>query len=196
MKVSVLIPTMGRRADLLKHVTERYLETIPHENEIIVNDDDATIGAKTNALAKLATGDVWMFGVDDALPHPGWFEAGLEVLRAGQVPAARFLTPGGSPDGPADTLASGVVVKHTRLLFTFPDLWHRVGECIDANWRTDVDHSERIIEAGVQIVACQGFAFTHLNGARDWQTAQGKMRDKAAYRASRVRRGLSGMVTT
>jgi GT2 family glycosyltransferase len=72
-----------------------------------------------------------------------------------------------------------------------PAIYEKVGPFIDASWYVDFDYSERLIAAGIPIVACDGYSFTHLDGERDWHTAVVDDQERRLWEASREARGVA-----
>lgn len=188
-ELSVFIPTVGNRPKMLARVKEAvYLE---HPDAQIFVVENVSWGKGLNLCAKLATGSYWSCYCDDTVPLPGWFEAGRAMLDAGAMPASRYLNADGSPLKPGwDDAPHGARVDWCRSFLLTSELYAQVGSFIDATWMCDIDYSERINRAGWEILACDGFAFTHLDGPRDWQTPEVDAYEREQYTLSHRRQGV------
>lgn len=188
MILSILIPTTGRREEMLRIVSATYVAQYPDAEILTVAGK--TWGAGLNDLIPKAKGDYLLCACDDTLPHGGWFEAGLATLLEGKEPASRYFTKTGEPLHPRDLRTHGEPVEWCRSFLLTPEIFEAVGPFIDATWYADIDYSERIQDAGWPIVACDGFAWTHLDGERDWQTEEESAREMGCYLESHRVRGV------
>lgn len=91
MTVSVVIPTVTGREEWLEQCVKAYGETTP-DAEVIVVTDRASCGIAWGVGAAQATGEYIHFTADDLAPLPGWWEAAVEVVDEGKLPAANVLT--------------------------------------------------------------------------------------------------------
>jgi GT2 family glycosyltransferase len=195
--LSVLIPTTGRRPELLERCLEAYTDRhgVPPGIAPVVPEvaviDGYTWGEGLNQLAKRASGDYWLCICDDTLPWPGWFEAAKAKVDAGFTPASRYFQPTGEPLHPSDMIPDGEIVPWCRSFLLTPEIYDEVGPFIDTTWYADTDYSERLRASGREIVGCDGFCFTHLNGERDWLTAEEQARELLEYQKSHERQGIS-----
>jgi GT2 family glycosyltransferase len=112
------------------------------------------------------------------------------MLDEGVEPASRYFTRDGDPVHPVDVMPHGERVGWCRSFLLTRELYERVGPFIDATWYSDWDYSERLVAAGVPILACDGFSFTHLDGPREWLTGAEDARQRAEYEASHRRQGI------
>lgn len=186
--LSILIPTTGRREELLRVVTATYTAQYPDAE--ILTCEDRTWGWGLNDLIAQASGEYLLCGCDDTLPHAGWFEAGRVTLDAGKEPASRYFRRDGTPLHERDATPHGQPVGWCRAFLLTPDIFREVGPFIDATWYADIDYSERLETAGWPIVACDGFAWTHLDGERDWQTPEMDAYEREQYMESHRQRGI------
>ncbi len=187
MTVSVLIPTVAGREQVLEETTAGYQETAPG-CEILITTGRSW-GAGLNELAELATNELLLFAPDDALPGPGWLEAGVEMLERGVIPIARYLNRDGSPLGEQDGAAHGAPFAWTRLFLIPREIFRELGPMIDATWWADVEYSERIVDSGRPMQICGPFAFTHLDGDRSlWLDDVEMERQKTLYDGVRARK--------
>jgi GT2 family glycosyltransferase len=188
--ISVLIPTVGDREDLLQECASAYRDE--HRDEVeILTIEGHTWGAGCNALAEFAQGDYWLFACDDTKPQPDWFVRAASLVDRGLTPASRYFQRDGSPLHASDLTPHGAPVAWCRSFLLTPARYAEVGPLIDATWYSDVDYSERLRAHGYEIVGCDGFSFTHLHGERGWLTPEVAVAEEAAYLASheRIERG-------
>lgn len=186
--LSVFIPTIGTRPLMLARVKEAIYAEHPDAQIFVV--ENSSWGKGLNFAAELATGRYWSCCCDDTVPQPGWFEAGRAMLDTGVEPASRYFNVDGSPVHPVDLMPHGEPVGWCRSFLLTPEMYREVGPFIDATWYSDWDYSERLVAAGYPILACDGFAFTHLDGSREWNTPAEDARQRAEYEASHRRQGI------
>lgn len=189
-ELSVLIPTTGRRKLMLDEVRTAIVLQLPDAE--ILTCEGFSWGEGLNLLAMTAKGEYLSCCCDDTVPLPGWFDAGRAMLDEGYTPASRYLNVDGSPLKPGtDDAPHGSVVAWCRSFLLTQEIFREVGYFIDATWYADVDYSERLRASGREILACDGFVFTHLNGERDWQTAEVTSGELDAYHESHRRQGIA-----
>lgn len=186
--LSVLIPTLGDRDGMLFQVTAAIRAEHP-DAEILVLEGHSW-GEGLNRLIARAGGEYLSCCCDDTVPQEGWFEAGQAMLDSGAEPASRYFTRDGGPLHPVDLMPHGEPVGWCRSFLLTREVYERVGPFIDATWYADWDYSERLVAAGIPVLACDGFAFTHLDGPREWLTAAEDRRQRAEYEASHRRQGI------
>lgn len=187
-ELSILIPTTGRRAEMLRVVECTY--AAQHSKAEILTVEGFTWGSGLNELAKKAKGDYWLCATDDTLPHVGWFDAGRGFVDFHKQPASRYFDQAGTPLHGRDSAPHGLAVEWCRSFLLTPAIYAAVGPFIDATWYADVDYSERLEAAGWPITACDGYAWTHLDGERDWQTEEESARELECYLESHRVRGV------
>ena len=188
--LSVLIPTVGGREDMLHQVKTACEQTVPGCEVLIVYG--FSWGEGLNQLATVAKGDYWSCCCDDTVPLPGWFEAGRALVDEGLTPASRYLNVDGSPLKHGwDDAPHRKVLDWCRSFLLTPAIYADVGPFIDATWYTDIDYSERLRKSGREIVACDGYAFTHLGGERTWLTTEVCRREEEAYWDSHRAQGIA-----
>lgn len=101
MQVSVIIPTMVGREQLLK----KLLSTIPKQYEVIVVDDmDILLAAKRNKGAKKAKGEYFFFVDDDNYLELGAIQIALEVVSKPGIGIVGFMA---CYDDKKDSVADG-----------------------------------------------------------------------------------------
>lgn len=172
---------------MLERVKAAFFEQIPDIQILTISG--LSWGAGLNALAPQAIGDYWLTCCDDTIPWPGWFEAARSIVDGGKQPAVRYFEQNGEPNNSEFDLAEhGALLTWSRCYLLTPQIFETVGPFIDASWWVDNDYSERLIAAGFEIVACDGFCFTHLNGDHDWASSEEVARSRKAYEESSQRR--------
>ena len=187
-ELSVLIPTVGDRRPMLNQVTAAI--KAEHPGAQILSTVVSSWGKGLNEMMPSAVGEYVSCCCDDTVPQDGWFEAGRALLDTGVMPASRYFTVDGDPVHPVDEIPGGVPVGWCRSFLLTREIYERVGPFIDATWYADWDYSERLVAAGIPIVSCDGFAFTHLDGPREWLTAAEDARQRAEYEASHRRQSI------
>lgn len=186
--LTVMIGTCGTRPEMLAQVEEAFERENP-DAEVIVCEG-VSWGAAMNEMAEVASGRYLLTACDDTLPRPGWFGAARAMVDQGVQPACRFYELDGSitPTWPGlDGCAHGTPVPWTRLMLLTPEILDRVGPLIDASWYVDIDYANRMRAAGIEILACDGYEFTHLDGARDWKTPEEDARCRREFERSQAR---------
>lgn len=191
MKLSILIPTLPGREEMLRIVSCAHVAQ--HPDCEILTTTGYSWGEGLNQLAKKAKGDYWLCACDDILPHQGWFYAARAVVDQGLTPATRYWDMDEEPLRPGtDDAVGGSRVDWCRSFLLTEEIYSDVGPLIDATWYADVDYSERLRESGREIIACDGFSFTHLDGDRDWLTEAEDHRQWRLYQESQeVRRAVA-----
>ena len=112
MKVSVIIPTMRGREELLR----KLLSTIPDEYEkIVVDDEDLLLVAKRNKGAKLAKGEYLFFVDDDNYLAPVAIEEAVNLASQPGIGVVGFMA---FYDDKPDTVADGGSMRNDLTGFT------------------------------------------------------------------------------
>jgi GT2 family glycosyltransferase len=178
---------------MLSQVRARFFNGDVHPGgiiEVLTNTGD-TWGEGLNQLAKIARGDYWLTCCDDTVPKPGWFGPARAMVDAGIMPAQRYFDVNDEPLHEYDLAPHGTPLPWSRGYLLTPEIYSVVGKFIDASWQVDLDYSERLIECGYEIQACDGYAFTHLDGERDWLTDEVAEHERRLYAEARARRVTS-----
>lgn len=179
MKLSILIPTVPGREELLRVVSCAHVAQNP-DCEILTTSVYSW-GEGLNQLATRAKGDYWLTACDDILPHAGWFEAARAMVDEGYTPATRYWHKDGSPLKPGtDDANHGHPISWCRSFLLTPEIFFQTGKFIDTTWWADINYSERLAVRR-PIRACDGFSFTHLEGERDWLTPEEEIRQRTVY---------------
>lgn len=169
--LSVLIPTLAERREQLARTVFAYQQTAPGCEVLttaLFNSVFSGWGAGCNYLAGHATGDVFLFPSDDAVPRPGWYEAGLAALERGMMPRARLLEAGRPGNPRFDAAADWSPLDFSAFVFLPRDVFFAVGPVQPSTWYVDVEYSARLQAFGWPVVARDGFTWDHLNMPRNW----------------------------
>ena len=171
--ISVVIPTIHGRDDLLEQTLDAIEATAGCEVEFIVPRGHATCGEGWNAGAARASGDFLMLAADDMIPHEGWAHAAVTAARRGVYPAPLIVNPDGSTLC-CGTLGSGLLltgdardglpVCNSPVPFMRTHLWAEIGPSIPAHCYSDDYLAYRARLAGLSVEVRRAFKFTHLDG--------------------------------
>lgn len=183
MTLSILIPTVGGRDEMLMRVIAAHREQ--HPDARILPLGGYSWGEGLNQLATIAFGDYWLCGCDDILPHAGWFEPARAMLDSGLTPATRYFDSDGAPlRYGTDDAPHGERIDWCRSFLLTRAIFEEVGPFIDTTWWADINYSERLRASGREITACDGFSFTHLDGPRNWLTPEEEQRQRRVYESA------------
>lgn len=170
-RISVVVPTIAGREDLLAATKAAYKANTSREVEWIEAKGYPTCGQAWNAGAASATGDYLHLSADDVEPHPGWDDAAVEAADQDFYPAPRLLTPAGAvhscgsmgaglllPDCPDWTPCVSSSFPFMRIERWTPDC------CLPIHYYADdwLAHLARV--AGLKPVVRTGYCLTHLEG--------------------------------
>jgi hypothetical protein len=100
---------------------------------------------------------------DDIEPHEGWYEAAVETIKDGFLPAPRILNGDGSLQscGDANETPNGTVVEIARIPFATKEQMACIGPIIDQMYFTDNWFSHRGRQCGWESVINRAYLFTH-----------------------------------
>lgn len=169
--LSVVIPTLKERQDQLLRTMVAYRKTAPGCELWTTDRFDSVFegwGAGVNHLLEHATGEVILAASDDAVPRWGWYEAGLAALRRGMMPRARLFEQGRDGNPRFDQAPDWDPLDFSAFIFLERRVWEQVGPVQPSTWYVDVEYSQRLIAAGIPVVARHGFDWDHLNLPRHW----------------------------
>lgn len=121
MKISAIIPTLGKRPEMLEEaVNSIKLQTIPVHEIIVVNDNDETYGNQARKINKgvlQSTGDAYFFMGDDDILLPNFAEVlSNEMLKGNwDIVTSRFRVFGNEEGehGPAGFPLCSTLVKRS-----------------------------------------------------------------------------------
>lgn len=171
--LSVILPTIAGREGRYDATRAAYARTLAGvDHEIITVRNCATAGEAWNLGAQAAKGSTLHFAVDDAEPHPGWYDAALDALHNEPewfLPSPRLVFPDGWLEG-CGTLGAGMFLPECETgtpcrsagIPTIPrSVWERVGEFLPIHYYTDDDWFHRAACLGYRCAVHRGYAFTH-----------------------------------
>ena len=191
--LSIICPTILGRENALQAVMQAFKETTPGGAEVIVPQNHPSVGQAWNEGAKKANGDVLLFTIDDAVPRPGWYEAGLSVLEDWVIPSPTLWLPDGTLEG-AGTMGGGMFLplgqertlcRSAGILLMFRRQWTAVGEFLPIHYYTDDDWTWRFAKLGGTLVNDHAYAFDHLHHHRGRSDMQRRSHmDRMAFLAN------------
>lgn len=168
--ISVVIPTVDGREDLLEQTKQAFRDTA--EVEFIVVRNERTCGDAWNMGAERASGQYLMLAGDDLLPQGGWAEVAIEAANANVLPAPRITTPDGKLEC-CGTLGQGLYIdgKEGAPVYNAPIpffrlmYWEQIGPAPSIHYYADDYLSYRArFNAGLSIEVRREYSFVHLNG--------------------------------
>lgn len=169
--VSILIPTVRGREDLLRLCVDAYLRNTDHggqvDLEFIILRDRPTCGQGWQQAAERATGNFLHFSNDDIVPQPGWLAPLLEVAEHGHV-AAPWIQHGswGGFYGAAPELGQEMdwePVNHSAMPFMSRHAFVRIGPIIATHYGVDNWIAERVRADGRQVIGRRSSVIQHFN---------------------------------
>lgn len=172
--LSIICPTILGRENALQAVMQAFKDTTPGGAEVIVPQNHPSVGQAWNEGAKKANGDVLLFTIDDAVPRPGWYEAGMEALDAWVIPSPTLWLPDGTLEG-AGTMGGGMFLplgedgaacRSAGIILVEARTWRDVGEFLPIHYYTDDDWTWRFAKKGGVVTVCHAYAFDHLHHHR------------------------------
>ena len=187
VSLSVLIPTTGRRPEILSRVSALWRESAAAEGYTveILTTCLYTWGGGVNHLGPFAKGDYVALVPDDVLPCPGLFGTAAEAIDEGVIPVGRYFHENGEPlHEHIDLLQDGDPGPWSRCFILPADTFREIGAMLDATWFADIEYSERLSAAGWRFEARAGYYFEHLDSERDWLTDEEQERSRSLYEQS------------
>jgi glycosyltransferase involved in cell wall biosynthesis len=189
--ISVVIPTIRGREDLLEQTMHAFEQTATDTIEFVIPRGRPTCGEAWNAGAAKATGDYLLLAADDMAPHEGWAPAALAAADDGVYPAPWILRVDGSTEC-CGTLGSGLLldenardglpVCNSPVPFLRRELWDQIGPAIPAHCYSDDYLAYRARLAGLAVEVRRDYLFTHLDGQVGHQPLiQRAAADRAMY---------------
>jgi hypothetical protein len=188
--LSIILPTITGREDSYRECRAAYSATLDVEYEVVTPLDYMTVGEAWNAGALQASGDTFLFAIDDAVPQPGWYDAGMLCVKRGVLPSPTLWFADGSLEG-AGTMgfggflplaADGVECRSAGLVFVDAKAWRRTGPFLPIHYYSDDEWSWRWRKQGWLVQVCHGFAFAHGHNPVGRQEMQARaMRDREAF---------------
>lgn len=199
-RLAVLVPYLPERQEIRDRVVDAYRSQETRELEIHVDlQTGFTWGAGLNRMAgryPATSCDYLLFASDDQLPRDGALQAGIDLIRGNPVtiPHATLYEDGAILGREFAQMTDGCVVPWTPVFLLPRSLQERLGPLLDLNWYVDIDYSQRLQEAGWQIMVDTGFTFDHLNPVRSWYTQEVMLEQREVYRQACVAAGRSPYV--
>lgn len=177
MVISVIIPTIQGREDLLVKCLASYEKTLASytalggNHELIVVGDKPTCGAAWNEGAARAKGDYLHFTADDIEALPGWWQGALSVANGvnqfatGDLPAPLVFNPDGSVQSCGGSWEQvepdGAVTEFTRVPFLTRNQWERVGPVPPVHYYSDNYVSAKARRLGIETRVCHRYQLVH-----------------------------------
>lgn len=190
--VSIILPTITGREDLLDVTRKAYEETVEGEAEILVVRERPTIGEAWNAGAESAEGEYLLLGADDLVPFPGAVEAGIEAAADGIYPSPWITNPDGSTVA-RGSLGGGMVLtaetpertvcNSSPIPLLRSTAWQDVGPSIPAHYYADdyLGWAARA-KADLDVRMIGAYRFQHLEGTIGRPAVQARaMADRDLY---------------
>ena len=192
--LSVLIPTTGRRPEILSRVATRWEWLARAEGYTIeiLTTSVYTWGEGCNYLMTRAKGETVALVPDDVLPCEGLYTNAKRDLDHQVMRLGRYFHENGQPLHEAmDLLEHGCSYPWSRCFMLPTETVLQLGPMIDATWYADIEYSERLTAAGWRIEARNGYWFTHLEAPRDWLTDEEEQRSRDLYDTAVRERNLT-----
>jgi len=195
-RVSIILPTIAGREDLLAVTRDAYSQTIDAEAEIVVVRERPTIGQAWNAGAAEAEGEYLLLGADDLVPFPGAVEAGIEAAADGVYPSPWITNPDGSTvargsmgggmllgaETPERTICNSSPIPFFPRKAWGEEAIVRLGPSLPIHYYADDYLAWRARRAGFRIEVVGGYHFQHLEGIVGRPAVQARaMADRDSY---------------
>lgn len=187
MKVSLIIPTIGGREQLLEQTTQSLAETCNgYETELIVVRNSPTVGEGWNQGVEASTGTHFWLGADDVTFSEGWLDAVVEAEARGWYPCPRILFANGEIEACGTIGQAGCILSEVEDGFlcgasSFPfmsrETWEEVGPSLPIGYFADDYLGYRARVAGLEVRLVRAYTLTHYVGtvgraaqvAKHWQ---------------------------
>lgn len=184
MKVSLIIPTIGGREQLLKQTINSLAETANgYDTELVVVRNSPTVGEAWNEGAKAAIGTHLWLGADDVTLTPGWLDAAVEAEEKGWYPCPRIVFPNGELEACGTLGQSGCILYEVEDGFlcnasSFPFLsresWNEIGPSPPIHYFADDYLGYQARVAGLEVRLVRDYSLVHHVGiiGRDQMVAR------------------------
>lgn len=162
--LSIICPTVDGREHHLARCKAAYELTTPVSFQWIQIHNQKTCGIAWNLGIAQATMDLIHLTADDLEPHPGWYEAAIEKVDRGLIPAPRILKPNGqlescgwdNTEKPEDS-----ITPYSRIPFA-PKVWfEKIGPMLETHYANDHYFSHQALTLGWESVIARNYLFTH-----------------------------------
>jgi GT2 family glycosyltransferase len=161
--LSIIIPTITGREESYKRCQQAYLNTMPHDWEIVTVTDRPNWPAACNEGFTYANGDYLHFTADDLEPLPGWWEEALDwITKHDELPAPKVFNY--SAQGEWDNAVDGpdkAVPHFTRIPLMTRSQYERIGPWPEIDYCADVWLSEKARTLGIETRMIHSYAFVH-----------------------------------
>lgn len=173
MSISVVIPTIKGREDLLEKTVAAFRAAIPGPDlQIVLVKERLTIGRAWNDGVPSCEGDYLMLAADDIIPAPGFEEAAVQAASADYWPAPRLINPDGS------VLATGSMgggwlmtdcadwapVVSSQFPFMRREVWTEIGPSLEIHYFADDYLAARARSCGLIPVYREPYRLMHMEG--------------------------------
>lgn len=159
--ISVVIPTITGREEVLRRCKQAYEETTPKPFELIVVRDETACGIAWGVGSKLAKGDYLHFTADDLVPHAGWAEAAIGVVDAGKFPAANVLNPVETLICPVPLEPKMASVPNVLVPFFNRTLWELGRWVVPIHYGSDDWITYLARRRDIPVEFCEAYKFSH-----------------------------------
>jgi len=162
--ISIVVPTISGREELLSLCRAAYLETTECEFEFLIVENAPTCNAAWNIGLKQAKGDILHLSADDLEPHPHWDTVGLYWLSNGYLPCPRVLNTDGSLQSCGNEAAEAITGTSSDVARVplFPrSLLSAVYPILDTQYMGDYWVTAQARKVGWDTVVVRDFVFTH-----------------------------------
>lgn len=194
MLISIIIPTIKGREESYAQMVAAYRERTPgHTLNIVTPRDFPNWAAACNEGMTRAKGKVFAFGSDDLEPLPGWADAMLGTLKAGEIPAPQLwnYVQDGPPVNEVQDGPPGSITAFSRVVALTREMAEQIGPWPEMDYYTDNWVSDKARTLGIETRVTAGYGFIHhwhQVGRLDqpgWQN-----RSLPQYNAERAKLGL------
>lgn len=168
--ITVIVPTISSRSHWLDRCKVSYAAHTT-DYELIVVPDQPDCGTAWLLGVEKAQGDYIHFSADDLEAHQGWWQAAVETVKEGALPAPLIYYPDGTVQSSGgsweQTEPDGKRTDFTRIPFVSRRQWEQLGPLITPfleygpHYYTDNIFSWAGAKHWVLTRNCHGYKFTH-----------------------------------
>lgn len=162
--LSVIIPTIDGREESLAAVIRRYQETLASSGteifpvEILTPRNHRNWPEACNAGFQRSLGDIIHYGADDLEPVDGWYDAMMQTLNAGEIPAGHILNPDRDPEWDGE---DGSLAHFSRVPALTRDMATAIGRWPEIDYYADIWVSIKARTLGIQTRCNYKYQFIH-----------------------------------
>jgi hypothetical protein len=169
----IIVPTVSGREESLKQTLEGYSRTIPDDTFVRVEYGHPTCGEAWNQGVTTWSQDLNVTMIhltaDDIVPEPGWYEAAVETLRRGVMPAPKVYSPSNPGQASFGHMGDGQLMHIDETpdrtpcrTSVIPTLWREWWRpCLPIHYYSDDWMSLVVRHQAVPIETVKEYAFTH-----------------------------------